>query len=120
MGQFNDTGYGTVRLGATTRKNIRVTRAGDIAEANVQDTGITMAAGLPTDVVAISFVNKQGTQKATCAGAVPIDARVYTAAAGMISATPVPGSFFRGIAQQAGVDGEIIEIMPAVAQAAQA
>lgn len=120
MGQFNDTGYGTVKLVAETNKSIRVTRAGNIAGAADQDAGVTIAHGIAGDAVGFSFANKQGTQKATCAGDIPIDARVYTAADGKVTAAVVAGSFFRGIAMATGVDGEIIEIMPALAQAAQA
>lgn len=121
MGQFNDTGYGTVRASGLIPKSTRVTRAGDIAGANDRDIGITISASVPgNEVVTVSFANKQGAQKAKCAGAIPIDAPVFTAADGRVSAAGPAGTFFRGIALQAGVDGEVIEIMPVVAQVAQA
>ena len=116
MGQFNDTGYGTVTLTEEAPKNTRVTRAGAVAGLTDQDVGITTQFGKAGDVVTVSSINKQGTQKAKCDGDVEIDDRVYTADDGKISANPAAGSYFRGIAMQSGVDEEVIEIIPALAE----
>ena len=118
MGRFNDTGYGTVVLAAETSKSLRVKPDGSIAGIADRDVGITTSFGQEGEEVTVSFANKQGLQKATCDGAVPINAPVYTAADGKISATEAVGSILRGIAVDAGVDNEVIGIMPSFGSAA--
>ena len=118
MGRFNDTGYGTVVLAAETDKSLRVNPDGSLAGIADRDVGITTAHGKAGEEVTVSFANKQGLQKATCDGAIPINAPVYTAADGKISASADAGSILRGIAVDEGVDNEVIGIMPSFGSAA--
>ena len=118
MGRFNDTGYGTVVLAAETDKSLRVNPDGSLAGIEDRDVGITTAHGKAGEEVTVSFANKQGLQKATCDGDIPINAPVYTADDGKISATEAVGSILRGIAVDAGVNNEVIGIMPSFGSAA--
>ncbi len=119
MAQYEDSGYGSVTLAATIAKALRVTVAGALAGLTDQDFGTTMAYGVSGDVVGVSFVNKQGTQKATANGSISAGAKVYTAASGKVSSTQGTGAFLRGIAMEAATaDGDIIEIMPLVGDTA--
>ena len=118
MGRFNDTGYGTVVLAEETNKSLRVNPDGSIAGIADRDVGITTSYGEAGEEVTVSFANKQGLQKATCNGAIPINAPVYTAAGGRVSATAAAGSILRGIAVDAGVNNEVIGIMPSFGSAA--
>ena len=120
MAKFNDTGYGTIVAAEDVNKNIRLDIIGGIAGASDQDIGITTSFAATGEHASVSSINKQGSQKATLSGSVSAGDRVFTAAAGKVSTTAASGSFMRGIALEDGVDGQVIEIIPILAEIAEA
>ena len=122
MAQYNDTGYGTVVVTEEVPKSRRVTKSGALASATERDIGISVERGAPeaqgtinNRVITFSYINKQGTQKATLDGAADVDDILYTADDGKVTATQAAGSFVRGIAVESGVDNQVIEILPILA-----
>jgi hypothetical protein len=119
MAVFNDTGYGTVTLGATVPQYARVTAAGALAGLADQHVGFTQQYGVSGNVVGMALISKQGTTKAIAATDVAVGAKVYTAANGKVSKTYADTSFLAGIAMEAaGADGDIIEIIPVTGEVA--
>lgn len=86
--------------------------SGEAVLAGAGDRGIgvtefaTFNAG---DPVAVRLPTAEGTQFFKSAGTIAVDAKVYAAAAGEVSATR--GPVFIGIAQEAAVDGDVFEVL---------
>lgn len=116
MSQFNDTGYGSVTLSGSVSQYERVTGAGAQAGAAAQDIGCVLQDGVSGDVVGVSLVSKQGSQKMIASGAISEGAAVYNAASGRVASS---GTNFRGVALEAATAaGDVIEVMPAMVDVA--
>lgn len=112
MSQQNDTAFGTVTLSATVAQHLRVTPAGAVGILTTVPFGTARVAGVSGDVVGVVFANKQGTAKMVASGAVTAGVKVYSAAAGKVTATFAATGFCEGIAMEAATaDGDVIEVL---------
>lgn len=119
MSQYNDAGYGTISLTGTVPQYARVTAAGVVAAANVQDVGTARVAGVDGDTIGLVYANKQGTTEMIASKAITKGAKVYGAASGKVSDTQATGAFLRGIAMSAAAaDGDIIEVQQIIGDSA--
>lgn len=66
------------------------------------------------DDIAVMLLNLPGTREVMASGDITAGAKVFAAAAGMVSALPAVAGTYRliGTALEAAADGEVFEIMP--------
>jgi len=79
------------------------------ADAPIGVTEYSVASG---DIASVKLLNDGGTFEVTAAGVIALNADVYPAADGKISATVVPGKRIGKAIEAATADGDIIEILP--------
>src|SRR3954468_8886636 len=117
MAQFDDGNVGSFVASGALSPYLRVKgNAGQVTLAGIADRseygtteGQAFNAGEP---IPVRYRNAPGTRKITLATAVTIDAPLYTAANGKVSATAASTSYLWGHAMEAGgADGDIIEAL---------
>jgi hypothetical protein len=115
MSQFNDTGYGTVKLTATVAQHLRVTPAGAVGVLTTPPFGTARVAGVSGDLVGVAYANKPGTVKMVASKSIAAGAKVYSTAAGKVTDTFASTGFLEGIAiEQATADNDVIEVLRVV------
>lgn len=112
MSQFNDTGYGTVKLSATVAQHLRVTPAGAVGVLTTPPFGTARVRGASGESVGVVYANKPGTTKMVAVKAISAGAKVYSTAAGKITDTFAATGFIEGIAVEAATaDNDVIEVL---------
>lgn len=110
MAQFNDTGYGTIRLTAdVTTQHLRIKADGTIA-GDEADIGTNTEVGSNGQLVAYAFKNKQGTTIMVAAKAIAAGASLNSVAGGKV--TDAAGAAVVGVAiGAASGDNSQIEVL---------
>lgn len=115
MSERNDTGLKTFTAGGAIAKHLRVVlSSGKLVAAGANAKGIGTIldeAFADLDERAVALFTKPGTQKMVAAGAISVEADVYGAAGGKISAT-VNGVYIGRAFDAASGNNSIIEVLP--------
>lgn len=112
MSQFNDTGYGTVKLSATVAQYLRVSPAGAVGVLATPPFGTARVAGVSGESVGVVYANKPGTAEMVASKAIAVGAKVYSTTVGKVTDTFATGGFLEGIAiTAAAANNDVIEVL---------
>lgn len=111
MSQYNASASISVDLTEDCPKHARVNIDGTVAGATDLDLGVARVNALNGEMVAVHALNLPGSLKMLASGSISKGDKVFTAADGKVSATQATGAFLRGLALEAAVDGDIVEVL---------
>lgn len=111
MSQYNATSCITVEVTADIAKHLRVKSDGTVAGATDLDLGIARVRAVSGDLLAVDALNSVGSLKMVAGGTIAKGDKVYGAADGKVSSTQATGSYLRGIALEAAVLNDVVEVL---------